>query len=508
MDPDREPVPPPASGWPTVDVNGGSPWAPSPASVPTPSAASSPGGPGSPGRPGSIGAPGSSWGPPYLPTSPPLVPDPAGAPPSPWSRPGGAPPMSGGAAPWVAAVGPPTGSEPGSWSPAPGPDAPKRRTGMIVAAVATAGLLAGAVGGVIGAKVSDNGSSSASVNRSPVTTRAKAVSSGGSTGAASASTQPPASVAPIGSPSPAIDVRAVIAAVEPSVVQVTSQLAQGTAIGTGFIINADGEILTNAHVVNGATVVRVRLAGESQAREVQVVGADATNDVALLKVTGVDKLSPVQLGAINQVQVGDPVVAIGYALGLRGEPTVTTGIVSGTDRTLDTLTGLVQTDTAINPGNSGGPLVDAAGRVIGINTAKLSGNGASGSGSSASEPGFENVGFAITIDDATKIADRLRTGAPVASAGYLGVGTVDSSDGGLGAQIRTVEAGTPAAAAGLQPGDVIVGVDGSDVSGQADLGRAIRTAGPGGTIKLTIDRNGAKQDVTVTLATRPSNLGN
>ena len=413
--------------------------------------------------------------------------------------------MPAGGAPWPGMGGPvPTGPPPSGAAPsAPAPGSPKRRTGMLVAGVATAALLAGALGGVIGAKVSDTGSSA---SRSPVTTRAKAVARGGSAGSATASTQPPASVAPIGSPSPAIDVRAVIAAVEPSVVQVTSQLAQGTAIGTGFVINADGEILTNAHVVTGATVVRVRLAGESQAREVQVVGADATNDVALLKVTGVDKLAPVKLGSVSQVQVGDPVVAIGYALGLRGEPTITTGIVSGTDRTLDTLTGLIQTDTAINPGNSGGPLVDAAGLVIGINTAKLSGNGASGS--SSSEPGFENVGFAITIDDATKIADRLRTGAPVASAGYLGVGTVDSTDGGLGAQIQTVEAGTPAAVAGLQPGDVIVGVDGNAVSGQADLGRAIRAAGPGGTIKLTIDRSGAKQDVTVTLATRPANLGN
>jgi putative serine protease PepD len=214
----------------------------------------------------------------------------------------------------------------------------------------------------------------------------------------------------------------------------------------------------------------------------------------------------VKLGSVGDVQVGDPVVAIGYALGLRGEPTVTTGIISGTDRTLDSLTGLIQTDTAINPGNSGGPLVDAAGTVIGVNTAKLSGNGSSGA--SASEPGFENVGFAIAIDDVVKIADRLRTGAPVASAGYLGVSTADSTDGGLGTEIQSVEPGTPAASAGLQVGDVIVGIDGNPVSGQADLGRAIRAAGPGGTIKLTITRGGAKQDITVTLATRPANLGN
>ena len=419
--------------------------------------------------------------PPFAPYGSPSAP-PYGSPP--------APPAWG--APYAGSAPTPPTAPPAPVS--TGGDRPKRRSGAVAAAVAATAIVAGAVGGIVGAKVTDSGTTTT------VRTAASVAAPGGTTGKTSSS-----SVAPIGSPSVGIDVHAVIGAVEPSVVQVTSQLTQGTAIGTGFVISADGEILTNAHVVDGATAVRVRLAGESQARDAQVIGADTTNDVALLKVAGA-AVKPVKLGSISQVQVGDPVVAIGYALGLRGEPTVTTGIVSGTDRTLDKLTGLVQTDTAINPGNSGGPLVDAAGLVIGINTAKLSGNGASGA--TANEPGFENVGFAITIDDATKIADRLRTGTAVASSGYLGVSTVDASDGGLGAQIKSVESGTPAATSGLQPGDVIVGVDGQPVSGQADLGRAIRAAGPGGTIKLTIDRNGAKQDVSVTLATRPANLGN
>jgi putative serine protease PepD len=158
---------------------------------------------------------------------------------------------------------PPTGPNPAS-GPAGGGDGRRNRRGGIAAAVAATALVAGVVGGVVGAKVSDNGTTGGAA-RTTVPARA-----GGSTA-------PATSVAPIGSPSPGIDVRAVIAAVEPSVVQVTSQLAQGTSIGTGFVINASGEILTNAHVVADATVVRVRLAGESAARDAQVVGADAAN---------------------------------------------------------------------------------------------------------------------------------------------------------------------------------------------------------------------------------------
>ncbi len=294
-----------------------------------------------------------------------------------------------------------------------------------------------------------------------------------------------------------LDVRAVIAAIEPAVVQVTAPSRDGVSTGTGFVISADGEILTNAHVVEGATSVRVRLAGDSTSRTVRVVGADATADVALLKLDGRSDLTAAVIGTSSAVQVGDPVVAIGYALGLRGDPSVTNGIVSATDRTLGDLTGLIQTDAAINPGNSGGPLVDASGRVIAINTAKLD---TSDDGRNA-----DGVGFAITIDDAMSIANRLRGGEGAANrkgTGFLGVATQDPVDGSLGAIVQEVNRGTPAEAAGLQVGDVIVEVDGDQVAGGADLGRAIRTAGPGREIVLTVQRNGDRTEVRATLGTR------
>jgi putative serine protease PepD len=293
----------------------------------------------------------------------------------------------------------------------------------------------------------------------------------------------------------ALDVKAVLTAIEPAVVQVTAQTRAGVSTGSGFIISSDGEILTNAHVVEGATTVRVRLPGESQARTVQVIGADADADVALLKLEGAADVKAANLGTMDDVSVGDPVVAIGYALGLRGDPTVTTGIVSATDRTLGDLTGLVQTDAAINPGNSGGPLVDAQGRVIGINTAKLD---SSGDGRNA-----DGLGFAITIDDAVSIANRLR-GGNTGSTGtaFLGVSTQDPTDGSLGTVVEEVTPGTGAERAGIRAGDVIVAVDGDQVVAGSDLGRAIRAAGPGATITLTIQRDGQQVEVQATLGTR------
>jgi S1-C subfamily serine protease len=296
----------------------------------------------------------------------------------------------------------------------------------------------------------------------------------------------------------ALDVRKVIAAIEPAVVQVTAPSRNGTSVGTGFVISTSGEILTNAHVVEGATSVRVRLPGESTARTVRVVGADSTADVALLQLDGATNLTAASLGSVDDVHVGDAVVAIGYALGLRGDPTVTTGIVSATDRTLGDLTGLVQTDAAINPGNSGGPLVDANGKVIAINTAKLD--------SSGDGRGADGLGFAITIDDAVLIANRLRggtaSGGTAAGTAFLGVTTQDPSDGSLGTIVQSVSAGTGAEKAGVLAGDVIVAINGQQIAAGSDLGRAIRTAGPGATVTLSIVRSGKQLDVKAVLGSR------
>jgi putative serine protease PepD len=302
-----------------------------------------------------------------------------------------------------------------------------------------------------------------------------------------------------------MNVHDVVTAVEPSVVQISASSGQGLAIGTGFIISGDGEIVTNAHVVSGSNQVKVRLPGETTTRTAQVVGADANADVALLKIAGVSNLKPVTIGSSNDVQVGDPVAAIGYALGLRGDPSVTSGIVSGKGRTLDQLTNLVQTDAPINPGNSGGPLVDGRGAVIAIDTAKLSGNGSSPS--SGGEPGYENIGFAIPIENAMKIVDQLRSGGGSSTAtepGYLGISVSDTADGSLGALVQGVASGSPAAQAGLQAGDVIVAIDQTQIAGQADLSGVIARSRPGSTVTVTVNRGGSQAQIKVTLGTRTS----
>jgi len=176
---------------------------------------------------------------------------------------------------------------------------------------------------------------------------------------------------------------------------------QGQGAGTGIVLDSQGHVLTNAHVVNGATEVSVTLAGDSRSRSAEVVGADTDADIAVLKVDDTEGLQPATFSQ-KGVQVGDEVVAIGNALALEGGPTVTEGIVSALGRSIRTengnLTGLIQTDAAISSGNSGGPLVDAFGEVVGVNTAVA----ASGGGVEAS-----NIGFVISIDRALEVARQL-----------------------------------------------------------------------------------------------------
>jgi putative serine protease PepD len=343
-------------------------------------------------------------------------------------------------------------------------------------------LLAGGVGGAIGATIADHDSTnvagSTNVSTSPTTVTSGRP--GTTTG------RPPVATAT------GIDVPAVLATVSPSVVEVTSGSTEGTITGTGFVISADGEVLTNAHVVEGNTQVKVRLASESTARDATVVGRDDTADIALLKLTSADGLTAATLGTTTSTQVGEPVVAIGYALGLRGAPTVSAGIVSALGRSLGPdLSGLIQTDAAISPGNSGGPLVNARGEVIGVNTASATARGQQG----------ENIGFAIAIDDATQIADSLRSGG-VPTQGFLGVTTQDSSGSDLGASIVSVVAGGPADQAGLKAGDLITAVDGTSVADSAALGKAIRQHKPGDSVKITVNRNGSDQTLTPTLGKR------
>jgi putative serine protease PepD len=299
-----------------------------------------------------------------------------------------------------------------------------------------------------------------------------------------------------------LDVAGVVNAAGPSVVTISTEVGgpfgqTGAAAGTGIVLTADGQVLTNAHVVEGARTIRVTLAGESQSREATLIGADRSHDLALVQVQGVTDLTPAKLGKSGDMAVGDDVVAIGNALDLSGSPTVTRGIVSALGRTLQTaggtMTGLIQTDASISSGNSGGPLVNAAGEVIGINTAVAT----SSMGTSA-----ENIGFAIGIDTALPIIEQLRSGTAASAPGYLGVSIADPTDGSRGAVLQDVVAGSPADKAGLQDGDLVTKVGDSTVNDAAGLAAAVQAHHPGDKVSVTAIRNGRQSTVDVTLTGR------
>ena len=294
------------------------------------------------------------------------------------------------------------------------------------------------------------------------------------------------------------DVSALISAALPGVVSISVELNGGQAAGTGFIISTDGQIATNAHVVADATKITVKFADGSTA-PAKVLGVDRTDDLAVVKV---DKagLTALPLGKSSNLRIGEPVVAIGNALDLTGGPTATEGIVSALDRTIDTndgehLTHLLQTDAAINPGNSGGPLLTLDGEVVGIN--------------SAGSQDAQNIGFAIALDTAQPIITQLQQGKTITKA-YLGVTTapVDptvASRSGLdvdhGLLVVDVAGQSAASSAGLQPGDVIVSINGTATDDSSTLGDVIRTTGAGHVVHLKIDRKGEAIDVDATLST-------
>jgi S1-C subfamily serine protease len=305
---------------------------------------------------------------------------------------------------------------------------------------------------------------------------------------------------------PAVDVAAVAAHVGPSVVTISADVEGGLgelgqSVGTGVITTSDGEILTNAHVVEGASEIRVRLAGESEPRMATLLAEDIGNDLALLRIEG-DNFPAAEFADPDSIRIGDEVVAIGFALDLDGAPSVTRGIVSALDRTISTgsdavLDGLIQTDAAISSGNSGGPLVNALGQVVGINTAVARGD---------TFTAATNIGFAISVDEALPIVDSLREqaeGEP-REEGYLGVTLADRTDGGQGAIIDSVEPDTPAAEAGLEPGDVVIEIDDAPIEGIAGLVAAIRDLEPGDEVHVVALRDGDQMEFTVTLAARAS----
>lgn len=299
---------------------------------------------------------------------------------------------------------------------------------------------------------------------------------------------------------------------EPSIVDIETELTNGAAAGTGMVITSSGEVLTNNHVIEGATEISVTIGDSSRAYDAEVIGTAPDADIAVLQIDGVSDLPAVTLGDSSSLEVGDDVVAIGNALDLPGPPRVTEGVITALGRSVtvtgdhggsDRLTDLIQTSAELQPGNSGGPLFDATGRVIGMNTAaEMTGHGPRATSASPK-------GFAIPIDAVEEIVARIEDGdegggVRVGPAGYLGVAIRDDRDGGSGALVSGVEADSPAADAGIEPGDLIVALDRASVSDAPELGEAIRSHDPGDDVGLEwIDEDGRHHTATVTLAASP-----
>ena len=414
-----------------------------------------------------------TWPPPHLPLDEPPTSPPVGPPPQPPTQPS-APPS-------------PPGSPLSREQPA-GADGPGRRffTGVIVGAVVGAMV----AGGIVAR------------NHDSVTAGLSAADAKGVAAARASLLEHKG------------DVHQIVAAVGPSVVSVqTRSLGLGTfrqavpqeGAGSGFVLSPDGVIVTNNHVVDGATTITVTLA-DGRKLPARVLGRDANADLAVLKVDA-DGLPAVKVGRSDALVVGDSVVAIGNALALDGGPTVTQGIVSALDRTIsagdqngqggsETLRHLLQTDAAINPGNSGGPLLNAAGEVVGINTA-VAGDA-------------QNIGFALAIDKALPIINTLKTGQTPEQP-FLGLSTVTLTpaiqrqlglDVSKGAVVAGVTPGSGAELAGLSQGDVITRIGGRDVQSADDVSAAVTDRKPGDTIEITIVRDGSTRTVTARIGRR------
>jgi serine protease Do len=269
--------------------------------------------------------------------------------------------------------------------------------------------------------------------------------------------------------------------------------ARPRGVGSGFILTTDGFVMTNAHVVDGASEVLVTLVDKREFKA-KIIGADKRTDVAVVKIDATG-LPAVKVGDISKLRVGEWVMAIGSPFGL--ENTVTAGIVSAKQRDTGDYLPFIQTDVAINPGNSGGPLINMRGEVVGINSQIYSRSG-----------GFMGISFSIPIDEAIRVSEQLRTNGRV-SRGRIGVQidqvTKDVAESiGLGkaqgALVRGVETGSPGEKAGIEPGDIITRFDGKAIEKPSDLPRLVGNTKPGTKSTVTVFRRGNSRDLTVTIA--------
>jgi putative serine protease PepD len=296
-------------------------------------------------------------------------------------------------------------------------------------------------------------------------------------------------------------VRTVYNAASPSVASIRT----GSGSGTGFLVDSDGTIVTNAHVVGDSNQVQVRFNDKGDYHQAEVLSVDASTDLAAVKVDPSDAqgIRPLELADSDDAKVGDTVIAIGYPLGL--DRTATSGIVSGLERQIQSPNGfsidqVIQTDAAVNPGNSGGPLLNDKGQVIGVNSQIATAAGGGSGGSS----GNVGIAFAVPSNTVTEVLPDLENGTAPKHA-YLGLQTSQAQTGS-GAQIAEATAGGPAERAGLRSGDVVTKVGDTDVTSPDDVAQAIADNKPGDEVDVTVRRGGDEQTVKVTLGQRPEQV--
>jgi S1-C subfamily serine protease len=377
--------------------------------------------------------------------------------------------------------------------------APESFWHRVAAAVVLAAVVAAAAGAGIGWSLARNfpGTHSASVTQPESPLQPENPQTGGTNGGGGR-----------------LNVAAIAAKVDPAIVDINTLVGSNSAAGTGMIVSATGEVLTNDHVVRGSSSIKATIAGRSQSYSAHVIAVDRADDVALIQIEGVSNLPTVKFANSSSLSVGDPIVVIGNALGAGGTPHATQGSITALDQTItagegagqsEQLSGMIQSDAVIYPGDSGGPIVNAAGQVVGMTTAGQP----EGYRSSAS-----NVGYAIPSNIALGVVNRIRSGEQASDLiygqiGYLGVSvqSLDAASAGQlglavdsGAFVSSVVPGSPADSAGLPRNSVITALGGSPVTSSDTLGTAIQAHKPGDAVSVTWVTSSGSHTSTVTLA--------
>ena len=392
---------------------------------------------------------------------------------------------------------PPSPPYDGGYLPSPEPPRRRRSSRAVVAFVA----LAAGVAAAVGIESRDNSTNTA---QPAVTTPAS-----GST-SASGSNEPLPTVAPsLPTTTKNLDTNAIVALVDPAVVDITTRIDGGEAAGTGMVVTSSGLVLTNNHVIDGATKIAVQIAGTGPTYDAHIVGYDVAHDIALLQIEGASDLKTISVGDSTGLDTGDKVVTIGNALGSSGPHAVSSGTIQALDQSItandltgdsEDLTGLIETDASLQPGDSGGPLVNSSGQVIGINTA-----------ASLNRRGTRSTsGYAIPIDKALAVAQQIENGKDSASVhvgdrAILGIEiTAGPSSDQSGVRVTRTTADGPAAKAGMERGATITEIDGTTINSIEDLEKVLFQRHPGDKVTVTwLDTSGATHTASIAMVAGP-----